>query len=50
MTGSTRRMGVLLWSALVLAALLLSQSGCATTRGFGRDVQSLGHGIERSAE
>ena len=39
------RIGVALYC---LAALFLG--GCATSAGFGRDVQSLGHGIENTAK
>ena len=39
------RIGVVLW---FLASLMLG--GCATSRGFGQDVQSLGRDIEKSAK
>ena len=39
------RTGVVLYC---LAALFLA--GCATSAGFGRDVQSLGQGIENKAK
>lgn len=39
-------------SAIVLLCGLATfvLPGCATTRGFGQDVQSLGRGIEKSAK
>ncbi len=41
----------LLVSALLLCGLTaLLPSGCATSRGFGQDVQSLGRNIEKSAK
>ncbi len=39
------RLGVALWCAMVMLL-----SGCATSRGFGQDVQSLGRDIEKSAK
>jgi len=39
------RIGVVLW---FLASLALG--GCATSRGFGQDVQSPGRNIEKSAK
>ncbi len=44
------RKGMLV-SALLLSVLTtLLFSGCATTRGFGQDVQSLGRDIEKSGK
>jgi predicted small secreted protein len=41
----------LMASAILLCGLTtLLFSGCATTRGFGEDVQSLGRDIEKSAK
>jgi len=40
-----RRIGVVLYC---LVAIFLT--GCATTRGVGQDVQSLGRGIEKTAK
>ncbi len=43
--------GGLLWIAMLVGCLLiLLQAGCATSRGFGQDVQSLGRDIEKSAK
>ena len=43
--------GGLGWVVFIAACLLtLAQAGCATSRGFGQDVQSLGHNIEKSAK
>lgn len=39
------RIAVAIWC---LASLLLG--GCATSRGFGQDVQSVGRNIEKSAK
>ncbi len=40
----------LLVSVLLVSGLTaLLVSGCATSRGFGQDVQSLGRGIEKKA-
>ena len=39
--------GIALSMAAVFVAL--ATSGCNTTRGLGEDIQSLGEGIERSA-
>ncbi len=36
--------------AAPLGAALLMLSGCATTEGFGRDVETAGGAIRRSAE
>ena len=35
--------------ALLLACTLLGMSGCATTAGFGRDVETAGQVIQREA-
>jgi predicted small secreted protein len=35
---------------LLLAVLMTAVSGCETSEGFGRDLQSLGEGIEEEAE
>jgi predicted small secreted protein len=41
----------LMWTGVVLGALVaIFLSGCATGRGVGQDVQSLGRGIEKTAE
>ena len=38
------------WAALVMVLLGLAVSGCNTTEGFGKDVQSTGKAIEDTAE
>jgi predicted small secreted protein len=38
------------WAALVMVLLGLTVSGCNTTEGFGKDVQSTGEAIEDTAE
>lgn len=43
-----RRLRALIFVGLLIAAGGLA--GCETTEGFGRDVQSLGEGIEDTAE
>ncbi|HPA45589.1 MAG TPA: entericidin A/B family lipoprotein [bacterium] len=35
---------------LAITVALLAVTGCATARGFGQDVQSLGRGIENVSE
>lgn len=32
---------------LLLAILLMASAGCATMRGLGEDIQSLGRGIKK---
>ncbi|HOE10842.1 MAG TPA: entericidin A/B family lipoprotein [bacterium] len=44
-----RRIGVFA-VILVIAGALLAVTGCATARGLGQDVQSLGRGIENVSE
>ncbi len=44
------RKGLLVSGLLVWALMALLFSGCATSRGFGQDVQSLGRDIEKSAK
>jgi predicted small secreted protein len=34
-------------AALVLAVMVLGLAGCATMRGLGEDIQSLGRGIKK---
>ena len=43
------RKGVVVSAILLCGLTTLWFSGCATTRGFGQDVQSLGRDIEKSA-
>jgi len=41
----------LIWTGVVLCCLVaIFLLGCATGRGVGQDVQSLGRGIEKTAE
>ncbi len=44
------RKGVLVSALLLCGLTALLSSGCATTRGFGQDVQSLGRDIEKSGK
>jgi predicted small secreted protein len=36
--------------ALLVVTLLLALAGCNTVEGMGRDIQSLGEGIEEAAD
>lgn len=47
----TKRKGGLLRIVVAVGSLvILLQAGCATSRGFGQDVQSLGRDIEDAAK
>jgi predicted small secreted protein len=37
---------LLLWAALLL--IVLASEGCATVRGMGEDIQSLGRAVKRA--
>lgn len=42
--------GGIIWAALAIVLIGLGVSGCNTTEGFGKDMQSAGEAIEEEAE
>jgi entericidin B len=47
---ATNRFFILGFAFLATAAFALSTTSCATTKGFGRDVEKVGDKIERAAD
>ena len=43
------RMGLVRTGVVLCCLVAVFLAGCATGRGFGQDVQSLGRGIEKTA-
>ena len=44
------RMGLVRTGVVLCCLVAVFLAGCATSRGVGQDVQSLGRGIEKSAK
>ncbi len=44
------RMGLMRTGVALCCVVAIFLAGCATSRGFGQDVQSLGQGIENKAK
>jgi len=43
-------MGLVRTGVVLCCLVVMFLAGCATTRGVGQDVQSLGRGIEKTAK
>ena len=46
----TTKMGLMRTGVVLGCLVAIFLAGCATSRGFGQDVQSLGQGIENKAK
>jgi predicted small secreted protein len=47
---SSRRVRALIVALIAVALLTVTSPGCNTTAGIGRDVKSVGKGVEEAAE